>query len=316
MSFKGPSNPMKDLRDAFFDIILEIALKEKDVIVLTDDMGAHSLETFKKELPSQFINIGIAEQNMIGLAAGLAMNGKKVYCYGIASFMTARCFEQIKIDLCLMNLPVVIVTVGGGFTYGSDGPTHHAPLDIAMMRLLPEMTILSPCDFVSTEACARASYQYDKPLYIRIERGRLPEIYTAIDNPFDTGIFNLRQGSDITIMSTGYMTQRCIEIADKLDSIGIGAALYDIVCIAPLKKEILSNILINSKAIVIIEEGYITGGIGSLISEFMSDNNLNKPLLRIGAPHPHIVECGDRDWLLGRMGLGNDEIVERITKWI
>jgi len=307
---------MKDLRDAFFDTIFDIACLDKNVIVITDDMGAFSLETFKKKLPKQFINIGIAEQNMIGVAAGLAMNGKKVYCYGIASFMTARCFEQIKIDLCLMNLPVVIVTVGGGYTYGSDGPTHHAPIDISMIRLLPEMSILSPCDSVSTEACARASYRYDKPMYVRIERGKLPCIYAQMDNPIDSAIYNLKQGSDITIISTGYMSHKCIETVNLLDSSGIKAALYDMVCIAPVNKTALFNIIDASKKIVTVEEGYITGGLGSLISDFMADNCLNKPLLRIGAPHPHIVECGDRDWILSRMGLDNDTIVQRIKKWI
>jgi len=148
-----------DIRDAFFDEIYKCAAKDKNVIFIAADMDAFSLRKYKKDLPDQYINIGVAEQNMIAVAAGLALCGKKVFLYAIIPFITFRCLEHIKVNICSMNLPVAIIGVGSGLSFGFDGPTHHAVQDIAVMRVLPEIEILNPSDSASSALCARRAYE-------------------------------------------------------------------------------------------------------------------------------------------------------------
>lgn len=162
---------MIDIRDAFFDELYLIASKDKKVIFLTADMGAFGLERFKKDLPDQFINMGVAEQNTVSVAAGLALGGKKVFIYSIAAFITQRCYEQIKIDLCQMKLPVTIIGSGPGLSYGSDGPTHHAVSDVVIMSVLPDMTILTPRSLEEAERAVRMAYESKTPVYIRLGKG-------------------------------------------------------------------------------------------------------------------------------------------------
>lgn len=166
-----------DIRDAFFGELYKIASKDKNVVFLTADMGAFALNKFKGDLPKQFINVGVAEQNLISVAAGLALGGKKVFAYSIAAFITYRCYEQIKVDLCQMGLPVTIIGAGPGLTYGSDGPTHHAIYDIAIMRVLPQMTILTPTSPEKAKKAARIAYDSQTPMYIRLAKGKLPTVY-------------------------------------------------------------------------------------------------------------------------------------------
>lgn len=170
---------MIDIRDSFFDELYGIASKDKNVMFLTADMGAFGLNKFKENLPNQFINMGVAEQNTVSVAAGLALEGKKVFIYSIASFITQRCYEQIKIDLCQMRLPVVIIGSGPGLIYGSDGPTHHATNDIEIMKVLPKMVILTPASSEQAKEAVRLSYQSQTPVYIRLAKGegKLPSTY-------------------------------------------------------------------------------------------------------------------------------------------
>lgn len=168
---------MIDIRDAFFDEVYDIASKDHDVMFLTADMGAWSLNKFKENLPDQYINVGVAEQNLVSVAAGLALGGKRVFIYSIAAFITQRCYEQIKIDLCEMRLPVTIIGSGPGLTYGSEGPTHHAINDVAIMKVLPEMMILTPQDPEEAKEAARIAYGRQMPVYIRLARGKLPATY-------------------------------------------------------------------------------------------------------------------------------------------
>ena len=171
-----------DMRDAFFDKLYDIAAKDKKVIFLTADMGAFSLERFKKNLKPQYFNVGVAEQNMVSVAAGLALSGKNVFIYSIVPFVTQRCYEQIKVDLSLMNLPVTIIGSGPGFSYNSDGPTHHALQDLAIIRALPNMTILSPSDSDMAEAFAMLSYKNKGPTYVRLDKGKYSSLYSKNTN--------------------------------------------------------------------------------------------------------------------------------------
>lgn len=305
-----------DVRDAFFDKVYTIAQKDRNVVFLTDDMGAYSLDAFKKNLSGQFINVGVAEQNMISLAAGLALGGKKVFAYGIAPFVTMRCYEQIKIDLCCMNLPVTVVSVGAGYTYGSDGPTHHAIHDIAIMRVLPEITILNPSDAVMTAACAEISYKNSGPHYVRIERGKLPQIYNEQNSGYSEGIESLKSGSDLTIVATGAMVHIAFNIVKRLAQYSVNAGIIDFYRIKPVNENLLLKFLDQSKKIATIEENSIVGGIGTIVSEVLSDNNKQIPLKRMAVNDYHCYRYGDREWLNALSGLDEDSIVKRILDWM
>lgn len=305
-----------DIRDAFFDELYLLAKNDPKVVFLTADMGAHSLVRFKKELSSQYINVGIAEQNMVSVASGLALGGKKVFIYTIVPFVTLRCYEQIKVDFCCMNLPVVIVGVGVGLAYASDGPTHHGTQDIACMRLLPEMSILNPSDAVLTKACVHIAYKNAGPTYVRIDRGRLPVIYNGKNNEFKDGLSELKKGSMLTIIATGFMVHSALDIALKLEGRNIRAGVVDLYRIKPLNKKKLLAILSRTKHVVTLEENSIVGGIGSMVSEVLTDYKLNTALKRIALPDEHCFETGDREDLHGFYGLNVESVKKSILDWL
>lgn len=309
------TNSNIDIRDAFFDELYNIAKKDPRVILLVADMGAFSLIKFKKDFPDQFINVGIAEQNMVSIAAGLALGGRKVFIYTIIPFITGRCYEQVKIDLCSMNLPVTILGVGPGLTYGNDGPTHHGMQDIAIMRALPEITILNPSDAIMAAASINIGYKNSSPTYIRIDKGKIPEIYTQ-NSDFSDGLAELSQGKDLTVIATGIMVHRALEAAKELNSQSVSTGVVDLYRIKPLNKEKLLKIIDNSKRLVVLEENSIVSGIGSAISEFLTDNGKTIPLKRLALPDTHCFESGDRDSLLAFYNLDLNGIIKNILKWI
>ena len=305
------TNSNIDIRDAFFDEVYNLAKADPRVILLVADMGAFSLVKFKKDFPSQFINVGIAEQNMVSVAAGLALAGRKVFIYTIIPFITQRCYEQVKIDLCSMNLPVTILGVGPGLTYGNDGPTHHGTQDIAIMRALPEITILNPSDAIMAAASINIGYKNSGPTYIRIDKGKVPEIYNQ-ESDFQDGLAELEDGSDLTIIATGIMTHQALKAAQELNNRGLSTGVVDLYRIKPLNKEKLLKIVNNSKCLVTLEENSIVGGIGSAISEFLTDNGKIIPLKRIALPDTHCFESGDRNSLLAFYNLDIDGIIKTI----
>ena len=308
-----PSNI--DIRDAFFDELYNIAKNDPRVILLVADMGAFSLVKFKNDFPDQFINVGIAEQNMVSVAAGLALAGRKVFIYTIIPFITQRCYEQIKIDLCSMNLPVTILGVGPGLTYGNDGPTHHGTQDIAIMRALPEITILNPSDAIMAAASMNIGYKNSGPTYIRIDKGKIPEIYNQ-NSDFSDGLAELKNGGELTVIATGIMVHQALKTAQELNNQSISTGVVDLYRIKPLNKEKLSRIIDNSKRLVTLEENSIIGGIGSAISEFLTDNGKTIPLKRIALPDQHCFESGDRESLLAFYNLDTNGIMKTVSEWI
>ncbi|MDP8233437.1 MAG: transketolase C-terminal domain-containing protein [Candidatus Saelkia tenebricola] len=302
----------KDIRDAFFDQLYSIAQQDKNVIFLTADMGAFSLAKFKKDLPSQFINMAVAEQNMVSIAAGLSLVDKNVFIYSIIPFTTLRCYEQIKIDICAMNLGVSIIGIGAGLSYASDGPTHHGTSDIALMRLLPEITILNPSNAVTAQACAQIAYKSTSPVYIRLEKGVLPLIDRQKEKDFSSGIFKVREGSDLTIISGGIMLQEAVKVADELKSHSIKAAVLDLYRIKPLNIELLLNLIDKSKIVVTLEENIIQGGIGTVISEVLAEARGDVFLKRIAIPDQHCFETGSREYMRSLYGLDVDSVVSTI----
>src|SRR3990172_9295698 len=232
-------------------------------------------------MPEQYINVGISEQNMISAAAGLSLEGKIVFVYAIAPFITLRCYEQIKIDLCTMNLQVTLLGVGAGYSYDSAGPTHHAIEDVSIMRVLPNMSVWCPSTPVVAARCAEYAYKTPGPKYIRLERGKLPLLYDE-KMTLDDGFGVLREGSDLNIIATGIMTHVALEASDKLKQHSVSAGVVDLYRIKPVDNPLFENIIKRSKRLITLEEHLITGGIGSLVAEAAVDGGIMKPVRRLG----------------------------------
>jgi transketolase len=303
-----------DIRDAFFDEVYNIASQDPDVIFLTADIGAFSLNRFKADLNRQYINVGVAEQNMVGIAAGLSLAGKKVFIYTIAPFVTQRCYEQIKVDICGMCLPVTVIGVGGGITYSSDGPTHHATQDVAVMRALPGMIILNPADSTTAAAAARISYESKGPVYVRIDKGKLPLLYDNSAN-FSVGLAQLKQGRDLTIVATGVMVPQAFRVAEELARNSINAGIIDVYRLKPINEKLLLSFLEQSKRVVTLEEHSIVGGLGSAVSEILADYGKSLPMKRIAISEKSCPGYGDREWMHKFYGLDVNSITRTIQEW-
>jgi transketolase len=301
----------QEFRDVLFSEIQRVAAADSRVMVLTADMGAIELTKFKERFREQYINVGIAEQSGISIAAGLALRGKIVFVYGIIPFITLRCFEQIKVDLCSMKLPVTIIGIGAGFAYGLDGPTHHAIEDIAVMRALPEMTIFSPSDPVSVEQVTRMAYAIPGPKYIRLDKGTYPVIYKA-EHDFSLGLAVHRKGEDVTIVSTGTLVHKALAVSDELAKHGVSCGVVDLYRIKPVNAGLLLHVIEGSKLVATLEDHSIIGGIGSIISEVLADNRISMPLKRIGIKDHYSFRYGTTEQLHFLHGLD----VNTVTKVI
>ncbi|MFH1387081.1 MAG: transketolase C-terminal domain-containing protein [bacterium] len=285
-----------DIRDAFFDQIYNIAAKDKDVVFITADADAFSLRKFKKDFPDQFINVGVAEQNMVTVAAGLALSGKRVFIYAIIPFITLRCLEHIKVNICSMNLPVTIIGAGAGLSFGNDGATHHAIDDIAIMRILPEITIFNPIDDCSAAASAQIAYESGAPAYVRLDKGVFNRLYSS-KTDCASGYKVLKAVSDVNVLSTGFMTHVSIKAAGELKKEFINIGIIDVFRLKPINKELFLNTIAASKQLISFEENSIVGGLGTIISEILIDNWANIQLKRIALKDRQCFDYGTREWL-------------------
>lgn len=303
------------MRDAFFDRLYQIAGQDRNIVVISADMGAPALDQFRRDLGSQFINVGIAEQNMVTIATGLALNGKRVFIYAIMPFVTLRCYEMIKVDLSLMNIPVSVVGVGAGFSYNDSGPTHHATEDIAVMRILPNMTVFSPADSVMAAELAEMACQTPGPNYVRLDREILPDIYSP-GTSFADGLANLKAGQDVCFIATGNMVHRALEVAEKLKEHSVDAGVIDLYRIRPINRELLLSALAPANRIVTLEEHLLSGGMGSAVAELLVDNGKMIPLKRIGIPDKYYYAYGSRNDIQSLCGLDADSITKTILAWL
>jgi transketolase len=302
------------MRDAFLGELYRLALKDRDIVLVSDDLGYPLLDDFRKNLSAQYINIGIAEQNMISVAAGLALGGKKVFTYGIAPFVSLRCYEQIRIDLCMMNLPVTCLAIGAGYSYDNAGPTHHVLEDIAAMNALPNLSIFNPSDSAMAAGLLQVALNTPGPKYIRLDRFKLPDIHTP-DIDLSEGIATIVPGDKLTIIATGYAVHQAIEVSARLHKQGILAGVVDLYRIKPLNEEALLEIFDRGKPIITIEENSLIGGIGSLISCFLLDRDIHLPFKRLGISDKYYFEYGGREALHKLCGLDVDSIVNSILEW-
>ena len=288
------------MRTTYCNTLHDLMLCDERVFALTADIGYRNFDTIIADFPDRFINVGIAEANMIGIAAGLALSGKIPFAFTIAPFVTMRCMEHIRVDLCYQNLPVKIIGAGGGFVYGSQGTTHHAIEEIGMLRVLPHMTLISPADPLEVKKAVRGSMALDGPVYIRI--GRNNETILHLDDfHFQIGqAITMREGNDLTIIAHGLMVKNSLLASEILAREGISARVVNMHTIKPVDLDMIIACAEETKAIITVEEHNVIGGVGSAVAEVLSENlvhpilfkrlGLNDIFLRMHATHEELQQ--------------------------
>jgi len=286
------------MRDAFIDEIYKSAISDKDIIFISADFGAAALDDFRENLPDQFIHAGISEQNMVDVSVGLALTGKKVFLYAMAPFITTRCYEQTKAVISSMRLPITLIAVGVGLGYDHATLTHFTTEDIAIMRALNGIRLLTPVDSDSAAYIARECINNPKFTYVRLERNPQPELYgSELENHFDNGYVSLHKGKDVAIVSSGCMTHKAIEVRNILLKNELDVGVIDIFRIKPLNTSSLPNLLSEYKAILTLEEQMLDGGFGGAILEMLADKGICMPVKRVGIEDNFEVVNGDREYL-------------------
>jgi transketolase len=306
----------KSCRHAFTETLLELARLDSSIMALTSDSkGSVTLSDFELALPGQFLEMGIAEQNTVGVAAGLSRCEQRPFVCGAACFYSARAIEQVKNDVAYANTNVKIVGVSGGVSYGALGSTHHSLHDIAFMRAIPNMSIILPCDFHQTEAVTRFLAAHNGPVYMRLGRNAVPAVYSKSRGAFTFGKANtLREGSDLTIFATGQTVYHCLIASDRLEAAGITARVIDMPTIKPLDKSAVIRAAEETGAIVTVEEHSILGGLGAAVAELVVQNQ-PVPMRIIGFPD-EFVPAGSSSELFDHYGLTDPNLANSIEAFL
>lgn len=303
------------MRDTFVKTLLEIAKKDKNVYIITGDLGFGVLKPFWDELPDQIINAGIAEQNMTSIAAGLAMQGKIVYTYSIGNFPTLRCIEQIRNDCAYHDANVKVVCVGGGFVYGSLGMSHHATEDIAMMRALPNVTVMAPGDLVEAACATEAIYKTRGTCYLRLGRGGEKQIHDSIEN-FEIGkAIKIRDGKKVAVFSTGAIFDEVDEACTCLEKEGIVPTVYTFPTVKPIDKEVIIECAAKHDTIITVEEHNLSGGFGSAVSEVLAEEGgIKAKLIRIALYDKYSCIVGSQKYLRKQYSIDAETIIEKVKE--
>jgi transketolase len=270
------------MRNAFVNTLTELARNDDNVFLVTADMGFSVFEDFREEFPDRFLNTGIAEQNTIGIAAGLAMSGKVVYVYSIIPFITMRCFEQIRLDLAYNNANVKLVGVGAGFTYGSMGSSHHAIEDISIMRSIPNMTVLCPGDPFETEELIKRSYEKNGPVYIRLGKNGEPTIHKNKNKIKIGELIPITTGNDLILITTSNTLELAKSWVDEWNMDGVKVNLVSAPTIKPINQLSVLKLINRNIPIITLEEHNIVGGLGSTISEIIAESGKGVTFRRMG----------------------------------
>jgi transketolase len=301
------------MRTTFIKTLTELAAADPRIMLVVGDLGFGVVTDFAKRFPNQFLNVGVAEQNMTGIAAGLALAGRIPFTYSIANFPTLRCLEQIRNDICYHKAHVVVVAVGGGFSYGALGMTHHATEDLAVMRALPEMTVLAPGDPVEVAAATWAVAANPGPAYLRLGRDGEPVIHEAT-LPWTLGkAIPVRRGQHLTLISTGAMLASAVAAAELLAEEGFRARVLSMHTLKPLDVEAVVAAAQETGLVVTIEEHSVVGGLGSAVAEVLCEADVSDVRFRrIGLPSTFCKVVGDQDYLRKYYGLDPRSITDRL----
>ena len=300
---------MKACRKSFTETLLALAKTDKQIVaVTTDARGSVTLGDFAKELPEQFVECGIAEQNAVGVAAGLAHSGMKTFVCGPACFYVARSLEQVKVDVAYSENPVKILGVSGGVAYGALGATHHSLHDMAALRCFPGMNICLPPDGRATEKLVRFLVDYPHPVYVRVGRAAVPDVYENDDFSFEIGKANvLLEGSDLTIIGAGETVWHCLQAGKQLAEQGISARVLDMSWIKPFDEEAVLKAAAETGRIITVEEHSRCGGLGAMVCELLSEQPV--PVRIIGIPDENAVHGTNKE-IFHHYGMDAEGIVK------
>ncbi len=301
------------MRTAYLDTLYELASKDKNVYAVISDNGAIVYDKYRQDLPDQFINAGISEANMVAMAAGMAERGKIPFAYTIGAFLAYRAYEFILNDVCMMNKNVKLVGIGEGCSYSLLGASHHTIFDLAVLRPLPNMTILSPASPKEVKKAVRAAYEIKGPVYIRLGTNREKEIYEN-DYSFEVGKgVELRDGKDVSIITTGSITADALNAASIMEEKGVSTQVINIHTIKPFDEKIIVDACKKTGRILVVEEHSVIGGLASAISEVIASNGLSVKLGKVGL-NGFVEGYGKHDELKAYNGIGVDDIVASAMK--
>ena len=303
------------MRTAFINELFALAKQDPRIVLIVGDLGFGVVTPFMENLPAQFLNAGVAEQNMTGMAAGMALSGKIALTYSIANFPTLRCLEQVRNDVCYHNANVKVVSVGGGFTYGAMGATHHAVEDLAVMRALPGLLVVAPGDPIEARAATRAIIEYTGPCYVRLGKAGEPIVHPSSIN-FELGkAIHMREGRDATLISIGGILQNTMRAAERLAKKGIETRVLSMHTLKPLDAEAVLAAARDTEGIFTIEEHSILGGLGTAVAEVLAEaDGIKAPLKRIGVPPAFSPHIGSQEYMQQCHGLTDEAIALTVAQ--
>ena len=303
------------MRNAFANAVTELGDEYPELVMMAGDIGNRLFDRFKEKHPTRFYNCGVAEANMTGVASGLAASGLRPITYTITPFNTVRCLEQIRLDVCYPDLPVIVVGTGSGLSYAGLGATHHSMEDIAILRTLPNMHVVCPADTVEVRLAVKAAMRLGRPTYIRLGKKGEPLVHHS-EPVFEIGRgIVVREGADVAILSVGTMLDTALKSADQLQQAGVSTEVISLHTVKPLDDQLLSALFVDKKLVVVLEEHGLTGGAGSAVLEWGNAKRvaLDK-LVCIGAPDRFLSACGDQDQARTLYGLVPDKVCERVLE--
>jgi len=291
------------MRDAFIDTLMKLARRNSKIFLITADYGFSLLEKFRDEFPGRFLNVGIAEQNMIGIAAGLSLSGKCVFTYSQIPFTTLRCLEHIRNDLCYQKLGVKLVGIGSGFAYDTLGFTHHAIEDIGVMRALPNMIVLSPGDPIEVRRAVESSLKIKLPVYIRLAKRGEPVINKE-NMKFEIGKGNVvKDGGDVALFTTGNSLKTAVDVARILENKGLSTMVISMHTLKPIDKNLIKKVSEKVNCMFSIEEHNTIGGLGSAISEVLTELDHHILFKRFGVDDEYLTPLGKIEYIREKINL-------------
>lgn len=313
MKFDISDRKEDNSRKTFMDSLFEEAKENQDIVVLTSDAtGSASLGSFPAFIPQQFIECGIAEQDMVGIAAGIASFGKRPFVCGPAAFLSARALEQVKVDVAYSHKNVKLIGVSGGISYGALGESHYSMQDFAVMRAIAGITVICPSDPVQAAQLAHILCRYDEPVYLRMGRGNVPEIYDKEDH-FEIGkAYECSKGNDVTIIASGELVYPALEASKMLKTSGISARVLDMFTIKPIDEEAVRRAALETGAIVTAEEHCIYGGLGSGVAQIVCAS-YPVPVESVALPN-EVLQCGSSSEMKAKYGLTATGIIEAVER--
>jgi transketolase len=304
------------MRNAFADELTKLGQDDARVVMLSGDIGNKLFDKFRAACPDRYINCGVAEQNLTGVAAGLAMNGLRPITYSITPFITTRCLEQIRTDAAYHEVPVTIVAVGAGLSYAGLGPTHHACEDVSFLRSIPNIVVIAPGDAWEVRAALRAVMQQKNPAYIRMGKKGEPVVHTGFPKDFAIGkALPVSRGDDIVLLSNGTMLPETIEASKRLGEHGLSVEVVSFHTVKPLDADYLSAAFAKFKHVITIEEHSLIGGFGAAVAEWAVDNGADtRKMLRIGTPDRFFKISGEQEYAREQLGLTGHQIAHAIEE--